>query len=1185
MNQGLFQDISADYELNEKPIVLIDISGSTSTRMHMNMLPYDNDFKGTVREYEFHIARLLCYEAGYGQAHLIVWSDKATLYENTKLKDFDTIKHKTKSNGGTTLKCGIDKIKPEFYDPDRITEIYIVTDGEICDDSDTIKNILNELNTHNIQIKIVAVEPNKNNYLNGNVSVGNNLYKIINEKNMSRLVSRFSVYNCLNTEFVNMSNPRVKTGFIPYGDKMFESGKFKEFVMHVHNEVKTMLENKEGHPEKTLGNLVIKLAQNLSISIYHLIKDTPHQNQIAIIDLFCNIFKDTDFYANVRTILHNEVNNQTAGKVSTFSELRKNRHINTENLNIELMNNVKKAVCGNTIDDVTTSYTSFLLMDNNGNYFTIKSYNPNLDNIRVGFTTYNNCAISVNDRYKVPILFNFDNSNQANKDAALQWLKFIYSQRLNISIANEYMFYYVLCSAYIANSDLYNKYANLILNDKKYNSEVTIIADIIKNKKINIPYGTMVDAAKQTGLNINPIVLYYIVVKKYILPLIKNNDYFVTSLRAFCLKEVVRTVYGDYDEILSITSLRTFRLKEVAKPFYGDYDKNEKDNWKILDEIISDNFNIPVESVVVNEKDIVIPLPHNYDGLPILCSSTTVTDDNLCQICKAKVEFNTIKKTPPFEHIKNIRECDIYDTTKHIHLGRLTGISNNYDLVSPDNFDSGYKSFSVDNTMIIDPISSSKLKILNQKDFADYVNIKYPFLQKVSMDNIALCGGFVRSTLLKQQMKDFDFFFYGLQDDQAFIDRVKSLTHGIIKTLKDTDDKLKFCVFYKPKFNVVELICYEDPGDHIKEDFTLDFFDQYKFRSMRRFTGHKNNKITRYLPVDMQPNKSESYESDDSEDSNDSNDSNESGESANSVNSIQDTDEQKSNDSDESDESSESGGFEDSNDSELEDIMPGKLPKSQDNKRIDTKKFYFEEGDKTGIKMKHRFQFVMCKYNTISDIFKTFDLFPSMMAYDGKRIYFTEKSLQSVQYMINEINLQGGTDLIKHRLSKYFKYGFNLVFPEINQPDQRRDWKANDFSNNYRQEGASYTGSNENIGPLSFKVRRVVNNMIYINHGSNYENMLNRNEELEKAAMKDGTSLYTSNLFCSFQAVLRYVKINEIPYSFPLGDDVYNLFNGNKLKLKNKTKKLKFIDHQTSIYNTQAWYPIFVKSILLKKYE
>lgn len=129
--------------------------------------------------------------------------------------------------------------------------------------------------------------------------------------------------------------------------------------------------------------------------------------------------------------------------------------------------------------------------------------------------------------------------------------------------------------------------------------------------------------------------------------------------------------------------------------------------------------------------------------------------------------------------------------------------------------------------------------------------------------------------------------------------------------------------------------------------------------------------------------------------------------------------------------------------------------------------------------------------------------------------------------MINEINIKGGTDMTKHRANKYFKYGFALVFPQSS-----RNWHGTDYENDYSQENINYKGTNENVGPLKLKVRQVVGNVIYVNHNSNLEQLLERNRKLEKKAKKKGTALYTSSVFCSFVAVLRYVKINNINYRF-----------------------------------------------------
>jgi len=258
---------------------------------------------------------------------------------------------------------------------------------------------------------------------------------------------------------------------------------------------------------------------------------------------------------------------------------------------------------------------------------------------------------------------------------------------------------------------------------------------------------------------------------------------------------------------------------------------------------------------------------------------------------------------------------------------------------------------------------------------------------------------------------------------------------------------------------------------------------------------------------------------------------------------------------------------------------------------------YFEDGDSKGIRMLHRFQFILCKYDTKFDITQTFDMFPSKTIFDNNRVYFTPKSLTAHQYMINEIMLDGGSDLFKHRVSKYFKYGYSIVLP----PNQR-NWYDARHENSYNYIDSYYDGNNENRGPISFEVRRMIDNQIVISHNSNIEKMLERNEELEQQALDDSKALYVSHLFCSFVSILRYVEINGIDYAFPqlpivaYSDDVepgeidpinasdlgfIDNEHKSRIKFMDRTLDVKYMDRFNTLYDERTWFDLFYKSMIL----
>ncbi|AYV83944.1 MAG: hypothetical protein Hyperionvirus14_33 [Hyperionvirus sp.] len=812
----------------------------------------------------------------------------------------------------------------------------------------------------------------------------------------------------------------------------------------------------------------IKLAQDLSLTIYHLTKDKSYQFQISIIDVFSGLFNDIaapNLVTQIRSILLNEVNNHISGKSSTFTDLRKKVHLNIENTKLDLMENTYGSIVDPSNNSEVDNIYKFSFLIKTPEKVILRTSNSEnlLGSLNLGCNVYMKAAVDV-ENIKFPLMFapNMGSS-------ALQWLKLHYARVLGVSPSNEYIYYYFLIDAFIVCglnkftdvAELYLKYVCLVLNDIKFGGDIAVVQDIMSMQDV-VPFWVVKNAADYSGVGLLPMTIYYLTFRKFIVDLFvdgASKEGYVDKLRGECEKDV----------------------REDLLRHGQDLDKLGWDEANlVLKAAVADSCRI--KFVLIDEEEKVIIEAHPFGGKTskIVCPGRLVTTDILCcEICNRAVTPKRLKSCiENVDLLKNIKPSFYTNSTAHIDLGELDGL-NKTPLITPDKFTSDFESFSLSNTMIVDPISAAKMRITNNDEFNKEVWFKYPFLKGINMANVALCGGFVRSILLKQQMKDFDFFFYGIKDD--YLPRFKSLLTDLTNALTKHDPQMKFGMFYKPMFNVFELIAFKDPSNHINETFTLDNFDKYPFMSLKRY--HTDEKI-------------------------------------------------------------------------------------------EPDQYYFEDNDEKGVKMKYRFQFIMCKYNAIQDILNSFDLFPSKVAYDGQRVYFTEKSLIAYRYMINEINLYGGSDLIKHRINKYFKYGFSIVFPKNN-----RKWATADYDNKYHGD-ENYRGSNENIGPLKFKVRRCIKNIIYINHGSNYENQLERNETLEKEAMGAAKALYISSLFCSFVSVLRYVKINEIPYEFPQFAPS-DLIEADQCLMKNGNVTLNFLDRYETLYKEKDWYKQFYKSVKL----
>lgn len=1153
---SIFVDIAKNNKSNSAthniPIFMIDVSGSTEDQMY-----YSDGKKYRIVDYEFILVNQISQKEGYTKSNIICWSSNAKTYLDIDPQDIDildTIKIEShKISSGTHILSGFKQLMDIPYDQGKITDLYILTDGELGDSKSDFEKSLRKLSlshNDNLNIKIIAVEKGKKDYTTNNCEVGNILFRYIRECKMVRLVSSFSIYNTLHTEFINFSNPKVPEGYAPYIDiinnitQMFKISDFTTFMKYVDMILNDIEKDK-----------IFRFTHSISLPIYHCTKHLTIQERMGIVEIFSSMYKrfanDTiiekdktiNIYEQARELLISEVNNHISGMSTTFTESKKQKHIKIENTNLDLMENVKKSI---THDFINTQKCHSFLIRHNTPMTIIFDHNVELTSLTLDKAKYNYSSTQIynnQESYTIPLIFELGNGDD-KRNSCIQWVRILYSRILGVSPSNPYIWLYLASDALFidthTNADNSNEakqlvyqnyvsYINAFMNEEITGTDQTRIQRIMKDNKISIQHHILQGLSSYSGIKLKPFSLFALIVYKFVLPhfpktnqdMIKN---FTKAINSFCLYHLVddldKRIINDsndsndemktkYDDVINMdhnTIIQTLMTKI----------SNTKNMiHKIYDCQTADSAIIPKHNIT----DTNIECPQRYVKL-------TDSDTDKCNLCGSTIQINIIKKSDTkileeifdnIHHNENTKSM-VIDDSKFINLGLLDGSDDSGNLISPDNFGTNNEYMKCDNIMIVDPLSSSKLRIKTQEEFIRSVELKYPYIKELDMNNVVLAGGFVRSILLKQEMKDFDFFMYGLENDIAYTDRFNKLLidlmNNILSHYAKQGIRVKFGMFFKPMFNVFEVICYEDPTNHIDSDFTLENFHSYKYRSLKRYVDPDADNHVR-------------------------------------------------------------------------------------SKNKPNDKFYFEDGDTHGIRMKHRIQIVMCKFKTKEDVLKSFDLYPSKVLYDGNRVHFTDKSLLAYQYMVNEIRLLGGSCLFKHRINKYFKYGFSIVFPP-----NKRDWMKKNHDNDYTQQDTSYSGTNENRGPLFFKVRKIYDNVIVISHNSNIEKMLERNQQLEEEAKNAGDGLYISTLFCSFVSILRYIDINNIDYSFPQFNIVKNSQNEilecekitmqhigiSKEEDKNiitfKTRKLQvsFIEKFNTLYTTYGWYEQFYKSVILSDY-
>ena len=288
--------------------------------------------------------------------------------------------------------------------------------------------------------------------------------------------------------------------------------------------------------------------------------------------------------------------------------------------------------------------------------------------------------------------------------------------------------------------------------------------------------------------------------------------------------------------------------------------------------------------------------------------------------------------------------------------------------------------YTVEAPYIQEAVNGRSVEVKTQDEFNRIVFNRYPFLKDLNMEGVCLAGGFCRSILLRQRVKDLDFFMYGDNHNANF----SRVLRDILSRLKAMNPKYKFLMMYKHLFNVFEVVVVSDPNDFFQDEYKLDNYKQYKFKSLHRFdqftvidpeTGKIYRKKNRSKWTLINP---------------------------------QDLSQQINN-------------------------LTKPEVVAADEARIENKDFsnYFEDGDITGIRMCYRLQFILTRNQGIENIFENFDMYPCRVAWNGNTTFFTEKSVKAFKYMINIVNENNYSDLYNHRLGKYFSYGFNIVLPRL----------------------------------------------------------------------------------------------------------------------------------------------------------
>jgi len=856
-----FEQLNVSCDKN--PIVLIDNSGSTKDQMN----------GCSILHTELQKMRDMMDQLDITEIYLMFWNSNCEFANNKKLINIKSIDESNyKSYGSTYLGTALKQLPVEWFENKEKCDIYIYTDGEINDaPHDIMREILNKASIH-----IITVEANNNNYNNINCNAGNTIYDVIRKNCLTGKVKQFVSFNKhhIYEPFVTFNNPDVPHGYASFRNQIFKITNMKHFI----NYMDTLI-------SQTNENDIMKLTHDLSLTVSHLIKNKSIQIQHQIINLFADLFSNTYGFKLIRELLLKEVDNHVKGTATTFQAYKRNREKVFENAQISLYQDVKQSISYVP----SKKYLSLIQKTTeNKDVIIIASANNVKERIILANKIFNNGGFNI-DKYNIPMLpldvaLDHDTYDQCMR----QWIRANYSKKYNINAASDIILYYFFADAMrVFLSDLsieiknsYRELVKLMLDRKRYGTDITEYNYLQDN-----PPAAVTGSASKINYILYKTMKFCGLVKENINILNDIQDDDENNINDFTAELIIKPFTFWYAFILS------FGDELLIKSQYIFCEQSLKDdnmdNRQLIDFMHSHLVKInEIDCTNVSNYDYtcyitlehtdktggyILP-PHRLSKNSICSPNMIISSDaynsikltnyNTCPICYSELNFNDFKWIKPKNEI--LQEESLKNSAKMPNLNEPYYNINSFDVVEidetvykSDNDLSIYKmndcnfdtvAYTINCPYIQEALGTRSIEVKTQEEFNKIVYFKYPFLKEINFKNVVIAGGFCRSILLRQKMKDFDFFIHDENNDHMNIFN-RLLTDTLVSIKKQHPD-IKFLSMYKHLFNVYEVVCVLDPNNFFRENYTLDNFDKFKFNSLHLYDHHtiidpENGKVYR----------------------------------------------------------------------------------------------------------------------------------------------------------------------------------------------------------------------------------------------------------------------------------------------------------------------------------------------------
>lgn len=775
----LFETNAISYD--DTPIILIDKSGSTTSNMKSG--------KTILSAFSDVINKQL---SNYKSFHVLFWCTSVFVVDkvigmselHNVIEDVNTSKNYERD--GTDISVAFKKMPKEWLENSK--NIYILTDGDVTDDtykfSDLVKDMMKKYDDK--RLHIISVENNNKDYNKETIGAGNKIYQMVKSNGLTPHVKSFISYNNMYTDkhYVNLYNPDVHEGYVPYEDKCFPVTKLSLFVQYILEENKKAI--RSGNKDK-----INKTIHNLTFTLYHLLKGKALKIQNDIIDMFCALFPMD--YLEIRNLLKAEISNHSNGMTNTYQEYQAKRNQLFERANESLTENTAESISH------TKQLSLMTIPVRTSTGLTIFECNKADTNVKINTHTFGNAGIKIGS-HTIPIfpmtIYRKDFPNQCLR----QWIRAVYSKIFGETVNSDIVLYKFLgevLKVYLSdvNDDVkkgYIEMALVMLDRRRYQSGgIKEIEHLLAGNPplpVYDDFNAMNHILKECSIefNVEPYTFWYAVVNML------GDERLVKNQLEYCRKCLIKDQINPKNIIDELKQKMNIKIDCIKIDFpeydFCDYvtldDTSETGGYKIKKHFVGD--------YVCDPKYVV--------------SKETLWTINKCPICHSDINLfdNILPKTEYDIQHNNVEiECDHFNTNKHeiINAHKLTN-----KLINIDNINFKTASYEFNFPYITKEMSPYSVINGTSKKINDVIKDKYSFLMGLDMSNVCLAGGFCRSVLLGQEVNDYDFFLFGLSDEDIVI-RVKKLISDLATILCGV-----FMVLYKSNTNVLELLRVDNLG-------------------------------------------------------------------------------------------------------------------------------------------------------------------------------------------------------------------------------------------------------------------------------------------------------------------------------------------------------------------------------------